>query len=192
MKISQLVCNKKTTFNGPILLKPNLFTDERGFFMESWNNNVFNNILKKPIIFVQDNHSFSHQGVLRGMHYQLNPFPQSKLVRCISGEIFDVIVDLRKSSETYLSWAGIYLNEKNNAQLWVPYGFAHGFLTISKTATVLYKTNAYWDGDSEVSLNWQDKDINIKWPKIEQNIVISEKDKRGKKISEIEKSQLLP
>ena len=153
MEISQIICNKKTPFNGPILLKPNLFTDQRGFFMESWNSNVFSNILKKPINFVQDNHSFSHQGVLRGMHYQLNPFPQSKLVRCVSGEVFDVVVDLRKSSKTYLSWAGIFLNENNNTQLWVPYGFAHGFLTMSKTATVLYKTDQYWDGESEVSLN---------------------------------------
>ena len=131
MKILKVKNFFKKIIKGLLVLSPEIFSDKRGFFYESWNVNTFQNSIKQDVSFVQDNHSKSSFGVLRGLHYQLPPLPQAKLVRCTSGEIFDVIVDIRKSSPTYLSWFGIKLSSKNHKQLWIPSGFAHGFLTIS-------------------------------------------------------------
>ena len=149
LQYSELSDKNSKVIRGPILLKPKIFGDDRGFFYESWNKKDWCEILKsnhqKEAIFVQDNHSKSTKGVLRGLHYQTNPNPQGKLVRCIKGEIFDVAVDIRKESETFGSWVSAYLNSDNKHQLWIPEGFAHGFLTMSETAEVTYKTTSYWD-----------------------------------------------
>lgn len=154
--------------DGPLLITPRVFADERGFFFESWNQKVFESVLQQygqslPS-FVQDNHSRSCQGVLRGLHYQLPPHPQAKLVRCVQGEIFDVAVDLRQSSSTFGQWVGAILSAANHQQLWVPEGFAHGFLTLSAQAEVLYKTTDFWHRDCECSLRWDDPQLAIAWP----------------------------
>ena len=149
-----LVSNLGKVFEGPLLIKPEVFSDSRGFFMESWNQKSFNNLFSDPINFVQDNHSFSFKSVLRGLHYQLNPHAQAKLVRCVSGEIFDVLVDLRLKSSTFGEWTGVDLSAENFNQLWVPIGFAHGFLTKSESAVVLYKTTEFWYKELDRSLNW--------------------------------------
>ena len=161
--------------------------DQRGFFFESWNQKDWEDILKQynqiPQNFVQDNHSKSSIGVLRGLHFQKKPFPQGKLVRCIYGEIYDVAVDIRESSNTYGEWVGTYLNSSDQHQFWIPEGFAHGFLTISQYAEVNYKTTNYWSKDHEESLIWNDSDISIDWPlKAIKNekIEISDKDKKAK------------
>jgi dTDP-4-dehydrorhamnose 3,5-epimerase len=145
------------------ILKPKLFGDERGFFMESFNQNVFSELTGVNVEFVQDNHSRSTKGVLRGLHYQLVQ-PQGKLVRVISGEVFDVAVDIRKSSPTFGQWVGQYLTAENNYQLWVPAGFAHGFVVLSETADFIYKTTDYYHPESERSILWSDADLNIEWP----------------------------
>ena len=158
---------------GPQLLIPKIFEDERGFFYESWNKKEFEKLTDtKNIIFVQDNHSKSSFGILRGLHYQLPPFGQGKLVRCSYGEIFDVAVDLRKSSITFGKWVGIKLNAENKFQLWIPEGFAHGFLTLSNFAEVQYKTTNYWNPKYERSINWNDNNLNIEWPREEFGINI--------------------
>lgn len=145
------------------ILKPKLFGDERGFFMESFNQKVFNELTGVDVEFVQDNHSRSSKGVLRGLHYQLIQ-PQGKLVRVISGEVFDVAVDIRKSSPTFGQWVGQYLTAENNHQLWVPAGFAHGFVVLSEAADFIYKTTDYYHPESERSILWNDDDLNIEWP----------------------------
>ena len=134
---------------GPLLLTPQVFGDSRGYFLESWNQKRFAEALELPLnavpTFVQDNQSRSSQGVLRGLHYQLPPHDQGKLVRCVQGEIFDVAVDIRRQSSTYGQWIGARLSADNHAQLWLPAGFAHGFLVLSERAEVLYKTTDFWD-----------------------------------------------
>ncbi len=190
MKSEKIVSYQGNILNDPLILRPEKFKDSRGYFLESWNENTFSKVLGKKINFRQDNHSFSYKNVLRGLHYQLPPNPQAKLVRCISGEIFDVIVDIRLKSETFLNWVGIYLNENNQKQIWVPAGFAHGFLTISESAMVMYKTSHYWDKNSERSINFLDEDIKIKWPKEEKDLILSEKDKYAPFIKEIKEDNL--
>jgi dTDP-4-dehydrorhamnose 3,5-epimerase len=154
--------------DGPLLLTPRLFADERGFFQESWNQRSFAAALGVELeqvpVFHQDNHSRSSRGVLRGLHYQLPPEPQAKLVRCVSGAIFDVAVDLRRSSPSYGQWVGAVLSDENHAQLWIPVGFAHGFLTLSESADVLYKASGFWSRDCERSLRWDDPALAIAWP----------------------------
>jgi dTDP-4-dehydrorhamnose 3,5-epimerase len=153
---------------GPLLLTPRVFADERGFFFESWNQRTFSDALGVDPAHVpsfhQDNHSRSSRGVLRGLHYQLPPEPQAKLVRCVRGAVFDVAVDLRRSSLTYGQWVGALLSDTNHAQLWIPVGFAHGFLTLSDSADVLYKTSGFWSRDCERSLRWDDPALAITWP----------------------------
>ncbi len=150
-------------FQGPLLLTPRVFGDERGFFFESWNQQVFN-AAAGDTAFVQDNHSRSSRGVLRGLHYQLPPHPQGKLVRCVLGEIFDVAVDIRRSSPTFGQWVGAVLSADNKQQLWVPAGFAHGFLTLSEQAEVLYKTTDFWSRECERAIRWDDPQLAIAWP----------------------------
>ena len=152
------------TINGLLILVPKDFSDSRGFFLENWNERTFNLCVNEKVNFVQDNHSLSSCGVLRGLHYQIPPKAQGKLVTCISGEIFDVVVDIRARSLTYGHWAGIILNDKNHRQLWIPKGFAHGFITLSHQANVLYKTTDFWDKDCERTLRWDDSQLNIDWP----------------------------
>ena len=165
-----------------ILLKPKVFGDERGFFMESWNQKVFDDIVGYPVNFVQDNHSRSVKDVLRGLHYQLPPMAQGKLVRVVQGEVFDVAVDIRKSSPTFGNWVSAVLNSENHHQLWIPPGFAHGFLTLSESVDFLYKTTNYYSPNSEDSIVWNDEQIGICWPGKIKNPFLSEKDKKAKKI----------
>jgi dTDP-4-dehydrorhamnose 3,5-epimerase len=148
---------------GPLLLTPRVFGDGRGFFFESWNQQAFN-AAAGDTAFVQDNHSRSSRGVLRGLHYQLPPHPQGKLVRCVVGEIFDVAVDLRRGSSTFGQWVGAHLSAANHQQLWVPAGFAHGFLTLSEQAEVLYKTTDFWSRECERAIRWDDPQLAIAWP----------------------------
>ena len=182
---------------GPLLIKPNVFNDDRGFFMESWNSNDWKSIMEKSKqefnLFLQDNHSQSSIGVLRGLHYQLNPYVQGKLVRCISGEIFDVAVDIRINSPTFGKYVGEFLSSENYLQLWIPEGFAHGFLTISEKAEVVYKTTNFWDKNSERSIKWDDPSINIEWPEIilkNNEILISPKDSQAPLLSEVNSKDL--
>ncbi len=170
---------------GPIILSTETFKDERGLFYESWNMNLFDEEISSNINFVQDNISISNKGVLRGLHYQLNPFSQGKLIRCIKGAIFDVIVDLREESKTFLESASIELSDRDFKQLWIPVGFAHGFLTISNEAIVNYKVDNFWNPKYERSIKWDDKEIKIKWPLKENDIEIpnlSKKDSSGQSI----------
>ena len=199
MQVNTLVSNKGENLLGPILITPDVFEDDRGFFYESWNQNAFREILNstnkvnlkdEEMIFVQDNHSLSKKGVLRGIHYQVEPYSQGKLVRCIRGEIFDVIIDLRKNLTSFGTWAGVYLNSQSKRQLWVPRSFGHAFLTMSSEAEVNYKTTNYWDRESEKSIRWNDPDLSIIWPEIENKVYLSEKDESAPLLKEISHKQL--
>ena len=170
----------KTEIPDVIILEPNLFGDDRGFFFESFNSKLFEAAVGKPVNFLQDNHSKSSRGVLRGLHYQLAPFAQAKLVRCVVGEVFDVAVDIRKSSPTFGKWVGAHLSAENKRQLWIPEGFAHGFFTLSDHAEFLYKTTNYYSPDCDRGILWNDKDIGIEWPELNTPILLSEKDKNAK------------
>lgn len=146
-----------------ILFEPQVFGDNRGFFLESFNQRVFDEVVGRPVTFVQDNHSRSVKGVLRGMHYQIQQ-PQGKLVRVVQGEVFDVAVDMRKSSPTFGKWVGAHLSAENKHQLWVPEGFAHGFVVLSETAEFLYKTTDFYAPQFDRSLAWNDPTVGIQWP----------------------------
>ncbi|GAB3394582.1 dTDP-4-dehydrorhamnose 3,5-epimerase family protein [Azotobacter armeniacus] len=148
---------------GLILFEPNVFGDDRGFFFESYNQGHFEDAVGRAVTFVQDNHSRSSRGVLRGLHYQLLPHAQGKLVRVIQGEVFDVAVDIRRSSPTFGQWAGVLLSAENKRQFWVPEGFAHGFVTLSESAEFLYKTTRYYAPQSERSILWNDPALAIDW-----------------------------
>ena len=175
---------------GPLLLIPELFEDERGFFFESWNKNTFLNLIKQDIEFKQDNHSFSKKGVLRGLHFQYGNMSQGKLVRCIKGEIYDVAVDIRPNSPNFKSWVSSRLSNKNFKQLWIPPGFAHGFLTLSEYAEVVYKTTNYYSKQHERTILWNDPEISINWP-IEKSPKLSIKDKRGIFLKEVPINELI-
>jgi len=146
-----------------LLIEPTIFGDERGFFYESFNQKAWQSATGLSTVFVQDNHSRSVKNVLRGLHYQIR-HPQGKLVRVIAGEVFDVAVDIRKSSPTFGRWVGVTLTAENKRQIWVPEGFAHGFLVVSETAEFLYKTTDYWYPEYERSIVWNDPDLAIDWP----------------------------
>jgi len=167
-----------------LLIEPKVFGDERGFFLESYNKQRFNEALDKDITFVQDNHSLSSKGVLRGLHYQIQN-AQAKLVRVISGEIFDVAVDIRRGSPTFGKWVGEVLSGANKRQMWVPAGFAHGFVTLSDTAEVLYKASDYYYPAHERSIKWNDPEINITWP-IDYQPNLSAKDAQAVSFREAE------
>jgi dTDP-4-dehydrorhamnose 3,5-epimerase len=154
-----------TALDSVKIIEPKVFGDDRGFFLESWNKKMFENH-ELPSHFVQDNHSRSSQGVLRGLHYQLKN-PQGKLVRVTSGEVFDVAVDMRKSSAQFGQWVGVLLSESNKRQLWVPPGFAHGFYVVSESADFQYKCTDYYLPEYERSLMWNDPAVGIEWPIIE-------------------------
>ena len=164
MRVEQLRTARGVVVAGPLGLTPRVFADDRGFFLESWNQQVFEDVVG-PMPFVQDNHSCSRKGVLRGLHYQLPPRPQAKLVRCIVGEIFDVAVDLRRGSASFGQWVGALLSAANRQQLWIPEGFAHGFLSLSDPAEVLYKATDFWSRPCERSLRWDDPTIGVAWPR---------------------------
>lgn len=173
-----------------VIIEPSVFTDERGWFMESFNEQRFHNELEKlglskPRPFVQDNHSCSRKGVLRGLHYQLDPRAQGKLVRVMKGAAYDVAVDIRKSSPTYGKWVGVELSEKNKKMLWIPEGFAHGFIALEDDTNFLYKTTNYYCSETERAIKWDDPDIAIEWP---SNIEfkVSEKDNFAPRLCDTE------
>ena len=182
----------KTTIQDVFILQPKIFQDKRGYFYESWNNKNFNKFTNHEVHFVQDNHSKSSKGTLRGLHFQRIPSAQGKLVRCIKGEIFDVAIDLRKSSSTFCKYIGVRLNNKTQKQLWIPKGFAHGFLTVSDYAEVNYKTTDYWDSKNEKTIIWDDKMFNVEWPleEVNFNINLSIKDQNGLKFSQLSDKDL--
>jgi dTDP-4-dehydrorhamnose 3,5-epimerase len=168
-----------------LLIEPLVFEDARGFFFESFNLNEFKKTTGLDVNFVQDNHSKSVKGILRGLHYQLPPYAQGKLVRVIQGEVLDVAVDIRKSSPTYGQYIAEILSGENKKQLYIPEGFAHGFLTLSKTSEFLYKTTNFYHPDSERCILWNDDILNINWPE-DLNIQLSPKDLLGVSFDQIE------
>ena len=153
-----------TAIPGVLILEPRVFGDSRGFFLESFNQEAFNEATGLDVRFVQDNHSRSAQGVLRGLHYQVAPHAQGKLVRVVRGSVFDVAVDTRRESPTYGQWVGLELSEDNHRQLWIPPGLAHGFLVTSESADFLYKTSDYYTPEAERSIRWNDPTLGIAWP----------------------------
>ena len=166
------------------IIEPKVFGDARGFFYESFNGREFSEQVETGVEFVQDNHSRSARGVLRGLHYQIE-HAQGKLVRVVEGEVFDVAVDIRKSSPNFGKWVGVSLSEENHRQLWVPPGFAHGFVVLSETAQFLYKTTDYWYQAHERSIVWNDPAIGIEWP-IDFEPLLAAKDAAGKRLAEAE------
>lgn len=172
-----------TSIPDVLIFEPKVFGDERGYFFESFNQKIFEEAVGRKVEFVQDNHSQSQKGVLRGLHYQLEPYAQGKLVRCAEGEVFDVAVDIRKSSPTFGKWVGVLLSAENKRQLWIPEGFAHGFLTLSDKAQFLYKASNFYAPQAERSILWNDSEINIQWPD-HDNLQLSAKDMKGKLLTE--------
>jgi dTDP-4-dehydrorhamnose 3,5-epimerase len=166
------------------VIEPRVFADARGFFFESFNAQEFSEAIGESVEFVQDNHSLSAKNVLRGLHYQIQR-PQGKLVRVVAGEVFDVAVDLRSGSPTFGKWAGVHLSAANKRQVWVPAGFAHGFLVLSETAEFLYKTTDYWYPEHERCLLWNDTDVGIEWP-IEGEPTLAAKDAAGRRLVDAE------
>lgn len=175
----------RTAIPDVLIIEPKVFGDSRGFFMESWNRRAFDEAVGREVCFVQDNHSRSAQGVLRGLHYQLAQ-PQGKLVRVPLGEVFDVAVDLRRSSPTFGKSVATELSGENHRQLWIPEGFAHGFLVLSESADFLYKTTDYYHPESEQTLLWNDDSLRIGWPLslLPNGPILSDKDKKGLAIDE--------
>lgn len=167
----------KTEIPDVLIFEPKVFGDDRGFFFESFSQTVFDEAVGRKVEFVQDNHSKSCKGVLRGLHYQLAPHAQGKLVRCVVGEVFDVAVDIRKESATFGKWVGVNLSAENKRQLWIPEGFAHGFLVLSDSAEFVYKTTNYYHQNSERGIAWNDPAIGIDWGAV-KDIKLSEKDKK--------------
>ena len=174
----------ETNIPGPLIIEPRVFGDERGYFMESWNDAAFREV-GLDLTFVQDNHSHSQKGVLRGLHFQ-NPGPQGKLVRVARGAVFDVAVDLRRSSQYFGQWAGVELSAANNRMFWVPEGFAHGFLTLDDNTDFLYKCTAPYAPQSEHTLAWDEPELGIEWPISDLDPIISAKDAVGLPLSKIE------
>lgn len=167
-----------------LLIEPRVFGDDRGFFFESFNQKAFDEAVGRSVTFTQDNHSRSRRNVLRGLHYQIRE-PQGKLVRVVTGEVFDVAVDIRKSSPTFGKWVGAILSAENKTQLWVPEGFAHGFVVLSKYADFLYKTTNYYRPEHERCIRWNEEAIGIKWP-LSEAPTLSAKDQLGVSLSNAE------
>ena len=191
MEIKVLKSNKGKILKGIILFQPKLYEDSRGIFFESWNKKEFDAALNQNISFLQDNQSTSKQGVLRGLHYQKYPYAQGKLVRCVNGKVFDVAVDIRVNSETFGQWIGITLESSINNYLWIPEGFAHGFLSLTNGAVVSYKVNQYWMREYESTIKWDDPQISINWPNINMQPLLSDKDNNAKYIYNFNEKDLL-
>tara|TARA_Y100001968_G_scaffold322788_1_gene359478 strand:+ start:1475 stop:2065 length:591 start_codon:yes stop_codon:yes gene_type:complete len=185
----QLKTNKGKLLEGPLVIKPIELKDERGSFIESWNQRNFDNLIKEVTFFVQDNHSISSKGVLRGLHYQLPPSQQGKLVRCTRGQIFDLALDIRMNSKTYGEWSSVELSSLNKKQFWIPAGFAHGFLTLTNSTEVQYKVTNYWNKNDERTIRWDDPILEINWPKdhiISEKLVVSQKDSSASTLKDLE------
>jgi len=166
-----------TTLEGCFIIEPKIIADDRGYFMESFNEQTFQNGVGQAVHFVQDNQSFSTKGVLRGLHYQTGEHAQAKLVRVLSGEVLDVAVDIRPESKTYGQYVSVVLNAENQKQFFVPRGFAHGFLVLSESATFFYKCDNFYNKESEGGILYNDPELNINWDFPETTLIISEKDK---------------
>ena len=173
-----------TPLAGLLLIEPTVYGDDRGFFFESWNQRAFDDAVGAPVRFVQDNHSRSARSVLRGLHYQL-PEPQAKLVRCGTGAVWDVAVDLRRSSPSFLQWFGVELSAENKRQLWIPEGFGHGFVAQTDGAELLYKTTAFYNAANDRAIRWDDPKIAIEWP-LSGEPILSEKDASAPDVTEAE------
>lgn len=174
-----------TTIPEVLIFEPRVFGDDRGFFFESFNQKMFNEATGLDVDFVQDNHSKSARNVLRGLHYQIKQ-PQGKLVRVSAGEVFDVAVDVRKSSPTFGQWVGVHISAENKRQLWVPAGFAHGFLVLSESAEFLYKTTDFYAPEHERCIRWDDTQLAIEWPLQGQQPILSGKDQQGLTLDQAE------
>ena len=174
----------ETILSGVTLIEPKVFGDDRGFFFESFNARQFKELTGTDVNFVQDNHSRSSRNVLRGLHYQIRQ-PQGKLVRVVEGEVFDVVVDIRRSSSTFGKWLGTHLSAENKKQLWIPEGFAHGFLVLSETAEFLYKTTDYWSPAHERCILWNDPALDVDWP-LSSEPIVSGKDAAGTSLAAAE------
>ncbi|MBE2181058.1 MAG: dTDP-4-dehydrorhamnose 3,5-epimerase [Chthoniobacterales bacterium] len=168
-----------TALRGVLLLRPRIFRDDRGFFLESWNRERFNEAVGRRVEFVQDNHSRSVRGVLRGLHFQIEPAAQAKLITVMRGRIFDVAVDIRPESPTCGRWVGEILSDESREMLWIPEGFAHGFLVLSDFADVVYKTTNFYSPAHERCIRWNDPDLGITWPRGEHPPTVSAKDQIG-------------
>lgn len=179
----------ETKINGLLILEPRVFGDDRGWFMESFNQKNFEQALTELGLevpnFVQDNHSYSQKGVLRGLHYQLNPHAQGKLVRVVQGRAWDVAVDIRQGSPTFGQWVGVELTGENHKQFWIPAGFAHGFVALEDNTQFLYKTTNHYSKECERSIVWDDADIAIEWP-VERSLelLLTEKDRMASKLKD--------
>ena len=169
-----------TKLSGVLLIKPRVFRDDRGFFLESWNKRAFDEAAGRSIEFLQDNHSRSSKGVLRGLHYQADPMAQAKFITVMRGSIFDVAVDIRPESPTYGQWVGEVLTDESREMLWIPEGFAHGFYVLSEFADVVYKTNNYYSPEHERCIRWNDPALAVEWP-ISQKPLVSPKDEMGER-----------
>ena len=178
--MENLVQIKNTYIEGLLLIQPNVFTDSRGQFFESFNSKKFNKSVGCEVMFVQDNQSISRKGVLRGMHMQVGEFAQDKLVNVNKGAVFDVAVDLRKGSKTFGKSYGTVLSAENKMQMWIPKGFAHGFLTLTEEAIFHYKVSNYYSPSNELSLHWNSEDLHIEWPKVDE-IICSDKDNNAER-----------
>lgn len=176
---------KQLSIPDVLLIEPNVFNDDRGFFFESFNQKEFENAINRKVNFVQDNHSKSYKGVLRGLHYQVPPFQQGKLVRVIHGEVWDVAVDIRRDSISFGHWVGEKLSAENKKQLWIPEGFAHGFVVTSDQAEFCYKTTNFYNPQSERCIIYNDINLNIEWPIKEENLIINKRDLKGFNFDEI-------
>lgn len=179
----------ETKIKGLLILEPRVFGDDRGWFMESFNQQAFEQALQERGLdipqFVQDNHSYSQKGVLRGLHYQLNPYAQGKLVRVVQGRAWDVAVDIRKESPTFGQWVGVELTGENHKQFWIPAGFAHGFIALEDNTQFLYKTTNYYNKESEGAILWNDPEVSIEWPLSEiEEVLVSDKDEIAPKIED--------
>lgn len=174
----------KTAIEGVLILEPKVFGDERGFFMESFNQQAFNEAVGSEVTFVQDNHSRSAKAVLRGLHYQLPPHAQGKLVRVTQGHVLDVAVDMRASSSTFGQWIAVELSGRNHQQLWLPPGMAHGFLVLSESADFLYKTTNYYAPQAERAVRWDDATLAIAWPSLTEPYKLSAKDSAAPALAE--------
>lgn len=173
-----------TRFKEVLIFSPEIYTDHRGWFLESFNQHKFNDELNKrgfeTPVFIQDNHSLSHKGVLRGLHYQTAPYAQGKLIRAIQGKAWDVAVDIRPNSNTFGQWYGVELSAENHKQLWIPPGFAHGFLSLEDNTQLLYKTTSHYQPEYERIIRWDDTDLNIDWPiESKQSVIQTVKDQNG-------------
>ena len=170
MRIKKLKNNQQKIVEGPLEIVPEIFNDDSGYFLETWNEINFEIYVDSGISFVQDNQSLSRKGTLRGLHYQLNPMSQGKLVRVTKGKVFDVVIDLRKNSKTFSSWTSLILSCQYKNQIWIPEGFAHGFLTLSEEAIVEYKVTKLWKKELDRTIIWNDPSTSIDWPLTENNI----------------------